>query len=413
MPCSQLSLAAARSSVAIPNRAEKDAPDHRGQVGWLYGLHFLNDGLQAALLALLPVIALAVGLSALQVGIVSAVHFLVGALLSAPASQLSRVLPRKPLLLAAMALCGCCFAVAVGTDGFGFALAVYLAAGLGFGIFHPLAFSLIADASPPQGASGSMGWFTAVGDFGRAATVWAVMLLVSWLGWRSAFVAVGAPVALACLLLCTRPGRRPEPLATRSPVEMRSGERYSATTQPWFWLLCAIGFLDGLANSGLYVFLPFLLLAKGCDQSQVAVLVCLYFAAGLSGRIVVGWLGDRWGPVASLLLCQLAIGLVIAGLCVSRQLVWLGGGVVLLGVFSRGSLPIILSITAERLPPAARQWGFGINQAVLGLAAVLSPLWLGYVSNGVGTTAAFAGAGVLCALNVVAVCAQRGRLDVN
>ena len=89
MPCSQLSLAAARSSVAIPNRAEKDAPDHRGQVGWLYGLHFLNDGLQAALLALLPVIALAVGLSALQVGIVSAVHFLVGALLSAPASQLS------------------------------------------------------------------------------------------------------------------------------------------------------------------------------------------------------------------------------------------------------------------------------------------------------------------------------------
>jgi predicted MFS family arabinose efflux permease len=413
MTCAHLSLAEPRSPVAIPKRADQGAQDPRRQVGWLYGLHFLNDGLQAALLALLSVIALAVGLSELQVGVVSAVHFLVVAVLSVPASQLSRVLPGKPLLFAAMALCAGCFAVAAGTDGFGFALAVYSAAGLGFGIFHPLAFSLIADASPPQGASGSMGWFTAVGDLGRAATVWAVMLLVSLLGWRPVFVAVGAPVALGCLLLCTRPGQRRESLAIRSTEELRCGQRYSAMKQPWFWLLCAIGFLDGLANSGLYVFLPFLLLAKGCDQSQVAVLVCLYFAAGLSGRIVVGWLGDRWGPVASLLLCQLAIGLVIAGLSVSRQLVWLSCGVALLGVFSRSSLPIILSITAERLPPAARQWGFGINQAVLGLAAVLSPLWLGSVSNGVGTTAAFAGAGVLCALNVVAVCTQCGRLDVN
>jgi MFS family permease len=312
-----------------------------------------------------------------------------------------------------MALCGGCFAVAAGTGSFGFALAVYLAAGLGFGIFHPLAFSLIADSSPPQGASQSMGLFTAVGDLGRAATVGAVMLLVSFLDWRSVFVAVGAPVALGCLLLCIWAWRRHEPVVPRPTPKMRSGQGSSAAMQPWFWLLCSIGFLDGLANSGLYVFLPFLLLAKGCDQAQVGVLVSLYFAAGLLGRIVIGWLGNRWGHVASLLICQLAIGLVIAGLCVSRQLVWLGGGVVLLGVFSRGSLPIILSITAERLPRAAREWGFGVNQAVLGLAAVLSPLWLGYVSNAAGTTAAYAGAGAVCALNVVAVYMQRGRLDRN
>jgi FSR family fosmidomycin resistance protein-like MFS transporter len=372
----------------------------------LYGLHFLNDGLQGALLVVLPFLAEEMGLTETQIGWVVFACFLLGALFAAPASIAARALGGRWLLLAVVPFSGLCFIAASLTTSFCSVLIVYLIAGIGFGVFHPMAFALLARDSGRHSTSRVMGLFTAAGDVGRILVVAMVVGLLSFLPWRPLFVAMGAPVVIGGLVfaLLAWPKARAEQQTrtARQPVR-----RLSFPADSGFWFLCAIGFCDGLANSSLYVFLPFLLLAKGCEPAQLTVLMPLFFVACLSGRMVMAWLGDRCGRVGGLLACQAAIAGAIAGLCLSRQIVWVGICVSLLGIVTRGSLPLIQALTADRLPREKVESGFAVNQMVLGVAATLSPLFLGHVSRIAGMTTAFGLAAVLCVVNVGLVLALR------
>jgi MFS family permease len=385
--------------------AESPAPAGSGRLGLLYGVHFLIDGLQAAMLLVLVFVARDLGLTGIQVGWVAASNFLLGALLSAPASLAARALGARRLVLIALHLCGLCCAAAALTTGFGALLLVYLGAGVGVGVFHPVAFSLVAQAAGPRGTSRAMGRFTAVGDVGRLTVVAAATAMVSLVPWQAVVAWLGVPVALAGLVLALRERKGNE--APRSSAGTRCPARAAfAVADRGFWLLCGIGFLDALANSSLSVLLPFLLI-EGQGQLPLGILMPLFFVACLPGRVVIGWLGDLRGRAGSLAGCQAAVALASAGLCASGGLVWVGASVVLLGLFTRASLPLILSLTAERLPREAAGFGFAVNQTVLGVAATLSPLLLGGVSEVAGTAAAFGWAGGLCALNAGVVLAVR------
>jgi fucose permease len=95
------------------------------------------------------------------------------------------------------------------------------------------------------------------------------------------------------------------------------------------------------------------------------------------------------------------VALSVAGLCLSHHLAEIMVCVVFLGIFNRGSLPILLSRTAEQLPRESLEVGFAVNQALLGASAALSPLLLGLVSDISGPTAAFLGTAGLCVVNAV------------
>jgi MFS family permease len=381
-------------------------PAGSGRLGLLYGAHFLIDGLQAAMLLVLVFVARDLGLTGIQVGWVAASNFLLGALLSAPASLAARALGARRLVLIALHLCGLCCAAAALTTGFGVLLLVYLGAGVGVGVFHPVAFSLVAEAVGPRGTSRAMGRFTAVGDVGRLTAVAAATAMVSLVPWQAVVAWLGVPVALAGLALALRERKGKTALGSSAGTRCPARAAF-AVADRGFWLLCGIGFLDALANSSLSVLLPFLLFAKGQGQLPLGILMPLFFVACLPGRVVIGWLGDLRGRAGSLAACQAAVGLAIAGLCASGELVWVGASVVLLGLFTRASLPLILSLTAERLPREAAGFGFAVNQMVLGVAATLSPLLLGGVSELAGTAAAFGWAGGLCVLNAGLVLAVR------
>ena len=370
----------------------------------LYALHFLNDGFQASFLLLLPFVAGELRMTGMHVGLLTSTHLFLSVVLAVPAGFAARCWGGTRLLLACMALYGGCFLIAPLTDGLWLTAAVYLLAGIGFGVFHPVAFAVTAQSSDQEACTTSMGVFTAAGDLGRAVITGAFMAIAAVLAWQSASVAAGLfSLGLALLLLARERGTPTR--SVRQPVNAKPLKEilYLLLRRKGFSLTCAFGFLDGLANSSLYVFLPFLLLSQGLGNQELAFLISMFFAASLLGKVVVAWIADRCGRKLSLTASQMMICLAIVGLTSAESIPLLALSVGILGCFSKGGLPIILSLTAEQLPRRRLEIGFGINQTILGIATTLSPLLLGFTAGSAGPLWAFGCAASLCLFNATLI----------
>ncbi len=201
---------------------------------------------------------------------------------------------------------GACFSLAGGcTESLPSLVAVYLLAGVGYGVFHPhLPSRLVARLAPPNRASRAMGTFTAVGDVGRMVVTFA--LLTAAAGGDPSVVMQFAGL-IACGVAAVTAVTTPRSSAATADggdrgvaARGRPAFRDVFRRNPGFARVCVLGFLDSVASSVLYVFLPAVLAERGGDDATVRACVTTFFAASLAGKVVVGWAADlpgRWADV--------------------------------------------------------------------------------------------------------------------
>ncbi len=139
-------------------------------------LHILNDGYLASFVILLPFIAAGLGLSLTQVGILGSILNTAAVALALPAGYLAARFGGLRILLGALMLYGGALFALGASMNFLVVGLVFLVAGVGFGIFHPIAFALIARWSPKETRGRAVGNFTAIGDLGRIGIAAAVYL---------------------------------------------------------------------------------------------------------------------------------------------------------------------------------------------------------------------------------------------
>ncbi len=365
----------------------------------LHGLHILNDGVQASLLLLLPLIAAQAGFGALEIGTLTSVHFLMGVLLAVPAGILARRFGGLRVLLAAALLNALALTLlpqAANVWGTG---AIVTLAGAGFGIFHPIAFALIGRWTTRESTSRAMGWFVATGDVGRSAMTALLAALLVTIAWQHAswlLAALLAVVAVCGLCLFPRPTAGPEdpPASHRGADAVPTVPSHAAEpsqrllSNTRFLFACGIGGLDALANSGLYVFLPLLLAARGMDIGRIGICLSLYFLGGILGKVISSPVAARFGERCTLSLIQAVMAAVLISLATTHSELLLMLFSAFAGVLAKSSLPLVLSLTSAALPSRSTEVGFGINQTILGAATTISPLLLGAAAHfGAATSA--------------------------
>jgi MFS family permease len=181
-----------------------------------------------------------------------------------------------------------------------------------------------------------------------------------------------------------------------------------------FRLVTLVGFLDALANSALYIFVPLVLSDSGAEPALAAAVVSAFFVSSLFGKVLGGRLADRFGLSLCLACCQLGCGLVLFALSGASSTIAVAVLVVLLGAVSKASLPVVLSATAESLPPSMLRLGFGLNQTLLGLATTLSPILLGVSGAQLGAAGGLSAAVIVCmfAAIVSAACFRSSRRQI-
>ena len=122
----------------------------------------------------------------------------------------------------------------------------------------------------------------------------AAQALVQSLGWRGAFAILGAMVLAVGLpvvvpLVRERPGFNRERRVGTEGTSVAEAMRSRA-----FWILMVVLFLFSIGQNGAMTHLSALLTDRGVSPHDAAIAVSSMGAASLVGRLVTGWLLDRF-----------------------------------------------------------------------------------------------------------------------
>ena len=358
----------------------------------LAALHVLNDGFAASLPLLLPFAREELGLSLSGVGALGGLLGAAGVVLAFPAAWLAGRFGGPRILRWALGAYGLAFVLAGLAPGFAVLAAAFLLASLGFGLFHPVAFSLVASSGGGAKVGKRMGDFTAVGDFGRLGLAAAATAVAAALGWRGTALAYGAlPLALFAVSIVL--ARRAE--SPNAPVEAgeaapagRSGGRARGRMGPFATVLAAVA-LDGMAGSAIFMFLPFLMADRGMPPALLGSLTGAFFVGTLLGKTLLGRLGDRFGNRAVFLGSELAMAALLAVLAALRSGPAIAAVSVVLGAVTKGTVPVLNSMIAERSPREGLGAAFGASSFAAGAAATVAPLAYGLLADARGIDAVF------------------------
>ncbi|MBL8966600.1 MAG: MFS transporter [Spirochaetaceae bacterium] len=407
----------------------------------LSALHVLNDGLLASLPLLLPLAKEELALGLPEIGALGGILSAAGVALAFPSAWIAGRLGGARALRWALGACGAGFLLFGLSRGFAGAAAAFALASLGFGIFHPIAFSLVAagadgeggetgvNAKGGEGGKGRrasvgkrMGDFTAVGDFGRLGFAASVTLAASLLTWRgAAFLYASVPLAVfaAATLLSRRAGRGAgagaggaggadaearESAAKRRPRAALKPNRALVLT------LAAIA-LDGMAGSSLFMFLPFLLVERGIPAALLGSLTGAFFLGNLFGKTLLGRLSDRAGNRAVFAAAELLMAALLVLVARAGSTPAIVGLSVLLGAMTKGTVPVLNTMLADAVKESgAYELAYGAGSFASGVAASLSPLLFGLVAGSLGIESVFlASAGFALAAILPALFAAKRR----
>lgn len=218
---------------------------------------------------------------------------------------------------------------------------------------------------------------------GFALTPWLAIGLISWLGWRWAYAALGLLVwivvlPLAAFVLRDRPEEKGQRLdGDAAPIE----DEFAAGPDPKhpdpaftlkqtlatraFWILAAATVLSGFTGTALLFHAQPILIARGLDPSLSAAMSMSWALAVAALVLPVGYLADRLPPRG---LLALAGGLMAA----SPALVVFADSAVLLCV-AMALYGVAMAIgTAVGVPTIARYFGRRHHGSIRGFLTFLA-----------------------------------------
>jgi MFS family permease len=155
-------------------------------------------------------------------------------------------------------------------------------------------------------------------------------------GWRAAYASLGGLALLLGLPLSWRYIREREVIGHESAPVAHSGMVWQQGLRSFaFWIITAILFVSSISMNGAITHLSALLTDRGLTAGNAALCASILGGSSLLGRIVVGWLLDRFfGPrVAFVINLITALGIFLlarassfpAG-CLAAALIGIGAG---------------------------------------------------------------------------------------
>jgi MFS family permease len=258
--------------------------------------------------------------------------FIAFGVFSLPAGWLADRWSRRNMMAVFYAGCGVSLAAAaLAPNLVVLAVALFLL-GMFAAIYHPVGMAMLIEASQARGRT--LAFNGVCGNLGAALAAGITTLLVSWLGWRGAFLVPAALcLATAPLFLLSVPDDRHETAGRVSVPSVRLSMPFAVSL---FGLFIVIALTAGLIFNAVTVALP-KIVEEGLGHDvpltaigglATAVFICGAVAQLAVGRLVewiaphllltlivaVGLVGILWAATASGISLMLALALVMASI---------------------------------------------------------------------------------------------------
>ena len=365
--------------------------------------HFVHDGFADVVYVLLPLWAAEFSLSFAQVGIIRTAYSGGMALFQIPAGFIAERIGERAVLVVGTLVTAAGFIVAGLAGGFISLLAVLLVAGLGSGVQHPLASSIVSQAYETGPRRTALGTYNFSGDLGKVAVPAVVAFLAAAHGsWRMPAVMYGivglvAALVIWALLARLDIGTRPPP---REATEAVADGGWGIRDPRGFQALTLIGMIDNATRSPFLTFLPFLLIDyKGATMAGVGVAMALLFAGGAVGKFACGMLAERIGIIRAVVITETATTLgIIAVLAAPLHLAYVA--LVPLGIALNGTSSVLYGTVAELVTPERRSRAYGLYYTVTIATSAIAPTIYGLLSDVVGVRATLTVVGLMVLITI-------------
>lgn len=322
-------------------------------------------------------------------------------------SAVDRFGPRR-LMLAGIVVAGSALVGLGSVTSLGAFYGFYFLNALGYIAGGPLPNQVLLSRWFEAGRGRAMGIaYLGIGVGGAVVPLLAHYLIES-LGWRSALGVLGVLMVVVAL-----PGAVlvRDPPAPGVPGDVRPLGPVLRT--PAFFLLavgsmCSIGAVGGtMQNLKLY-----LALDRKLAQGDVAWVLSLILIGSLSGRLLFGWLADRWPKKYVMLSVYLLVAVTLPAFAVAPGPATLGLGAFAFGMGLGGDYMIIPLMAAELFGVARLGRVMGLVLAADGVAEAVVPLSVAMLRDRAGSyTPGFLLLVGLAALGALAVALlPRGRV---
>lgn len=352
-------------------------------------LHILNDGYLASFLLLLPFIAISQNLDLAEVGFFGTILNSASVLLAMPAGYIAAKIGGLKTLIFALIFYGLSLLGCGMLGNFYLIVATYALGGIGFGLFHPIAFALIAKWSPKATRGKAMGNFTAIGDVGRIAITTALSFVVVAIGWQQtailyAFIALIIGSVFYYFIV-----NKNETISVKE-TSVTSMTMRQIVKNKRFILAVITGALDAFASASLFVFLPFLLIKRGIDPALLGAFTATFFIGNLFGKTLLGRFVDKFGNAQVLIASELIMALFIMLLSNATVPFAIIVCSIILGAFTKGTTPVIQTMVSDSAEHHGNfEKAFGFSTTITNIALTIAPLALGIASDHFGILNAF------------------------
>jgi len=352
--------------------------------------HAITDGLFDSVPILLSFIIVSFGAGEREAGIIISLAVMGSTLCGLFTRYVSRHLQLRHTVGLITALYGIgffaiAFAKSIFFAGFCFILSIS-----GYGLFHNAAFTYLASNSDRHSLGKTIGEFTAMGDIGRIpfaslAGFIATFSVLGFPGWRIACLSYGAGALLFAVLLFFSPRYLLEdaehmPLIT--PVSKGSVLHFSLLRQRQFALPIVANILDAVGSDQVFIFLPYLLIAKNIDAKFFGVFALAFTVGCFGGKIVCGRIVDYYGPRRTFIVSEACLAILLITIMLAQKPFIIVGVSFLLGIVTKGTVPVIQAMITE---PAKNMGNIAdvitISSFARGTVNILAPLLFGFIAS--------------------------------
>lgn len=359
-------------------------------VFWLNAVHIFVDGLFDSVPVLLSFMIVSFGAGEKDAGVIVSLATMAGTL----AGLSTKFFSRKCGFAGTLACIVLLYAVGFFANTFSrdllFSGTLFIVAMVGQGLFHNLAFAWLALHTQRASLGKVMGDFTAIGDIGRIpiasfAGFAAAYTIAGMPGWRFVCLLYGA--AGLCLagylfLKAARSGWANASPRASEGTEQRRFPSFALLRKRHVSLSASANVLDAFSGDQVFLFLPFLLFAKGFDPKVIGGFALAFTVGCFVGKMacgrMVGAFGTRRVFVASKLIMAALLVIAVA----AQELSVIIGASVLLGIVTKGTVPVLQTIVVEDVEATdGYEDIFSINTFFRGATNIITPLLFGWISS--------------------------------
>lgn len=223
------------------------------------------------------------------------------------------------------------------------------------------------------------------GSVGAMALPPLAQALIARLGWRGAaltlgvaVVAIGLPTVL--LFVRERPRDRRDTRAEAAGATASEGLRSRI-----FWILVVVLFFSSIAQNGAIAHLAALLTDRGVAPGDAAIALSAMGGASLAGRLITGWLLDRFfaGRVSCGLLTIAAAGAFLLSSASSRPMGIAAAA--LIGFGMGGQADVTPYVLSRYFGLRAFSTLYGLTWTAYAFAGALGPVLMGKAFDATGS----------------------------